>query len=191
MRTHDSGRWFPAGAAARTARSPRDRHRPHPIGDRVHAVAPEPPDVRPGVPAGIDGPEPEWRSPARAFFAPSSRPDGSAAAVEATPQRSHGPAPARRPPGRQSWSDQAMLLNAFVSDEAPNGIIKPSRAEPSRAEPSRAEPSRAEPSRAEPSRAEPSRAEPSRAEPSRAEPLFLPAGACHASAERMPVRRAD
>ena len=73
-----------------------------------------------------------------------------------------------------------MFLNAFVPEEAPNDIIKPSRAEPSRAEPSRAEPSRAEPSRAEPSRAEPSRAEraepsraePSRAEPSRAEPRF-------------------
>ena len=182
MRTHDPGRWLPGGAAARApgghepveraARASRDRHRPHPIGDRVHAVAPEPPAVRPGGPAGIDGPEPARGTPARAFFASPSRPDGSAAAVEATPQRSHGSAPARRPPGRQSWSDQAMLLNAFVPDEAPNDIIKPSRAEPSRAEPSRAEPSRAEPSRAEPSRAEPSRAEPSRAEPepSRAEP---------------------
>ena len=89
-----------------------------------------------------------------------------------------------------------MSLISLVHRDTETGIIKsraePSRAEPSRAEPSRAEPSRAEPSRAEPSRAEPSRAEPSRAEPSRAEPSpsSTSAGACHASAERMPVRPA-
>ena len=76
----------------------------------------------------------------------------------------------RQRPHPLSGSGKAMMLNAFVPEDAAKSIIKPSRAEPSRAEPSRAEPSRAEPSRAEPSRAEPSRAEPSRAEPSRAEP---------------------
>ena len=107
---------------------------------------------------------------------PPSRSDGTGASAAAALRRLrlHGSGATRRPPRRESWSDKAMFLNAFVPEGTANGIIKsraePSRAEPSRAEPSRAEPSRAEPSRAEPSRAEPSRAEPSRAEPSRAEP---------------------
>ena len=181
MRVHDPGRGLRAGAADRArdalaprepvepvARASRDRPRPHPIGDRFRAVALERPAVRPRV-AGARG-----GSPARAFFAPSSCPNGSAASVETTRRRLHGSEPARWPPSRRPWSAKAMFLNALVSDDAAKSIIKrraePSRAEPSRAEPSRAEPSRAEPSRAEPSRAEPSRAEPSRAEPSRAEP---------------------
>ena len=169
MRIHDPGRVLRAGVADRVhdalarrepveheARAPRDRPRPHPMGDRLRAVALEPPAVRHRPAGARAGP------PARAFFAPSSCPNGSAASVEATRQRFHGSEPAWRVPGRNSWSDKAMFLNALDCDEAAKSIIK-SRAEPSRAEPSRAEPSRAEPSRAEPSRAEPSRAEPSRA----------------------------
>ena len=38
-------------------------------------------------PAGIDRPEPEGGAPARAFFAPSSRVNGSAASFEVTAQR--------------------------------------------------------------------------------------------------------
>ena len=238
MRNPDPGRGLRAGAAVRAhdalaprepvepvARAPRDPSRPHPIGDRLRAVAPERPAARPGVAGARAG------TPGPGVFAPSSCPDGSAASLEATRRRLHGSEPERQPPRRQSWSAKTMFLNALGYDAAAKSIIKsraepsraepsraepsraepsraepsraepsraepsraePSRAEPSRAEPSRAEPSRAEPSRAEPSRAEPSRAEPSRAEPSRAEPsaLVTSAGACHASAERRPVRTA-
>ena len=185
MRNPDSGRVLRAGAAGRArdalaarapvepvARAPRDRQCPHPIGFATW--------LSNHRPFGLEWPEPERGSPARAFFAPSSCPNGSAASLEPTGQRLHGSGPARRQPRRQSWSGRAMFLNALECDDAAKSIIK-SRAEPSRAEPSRAEPSRAEPSRAEPSRAEPSRAEPSRA-------LFMSAGARQASAERMPVR---
>ena len=171
MRSHDPGRVLRAGAAGRArdalaarepaepvARAPRDRQPPHPIGFATW--------LSNHRPFGLEWPEPERENPARAFFAPSSRPNGSAASLEPTGQRMHGSGPARRPPRRQSWSGKAMILNALECDDAAKSIIK-SRAEPSRAEPSRAEPSRAEPSRAEPSRAEPSRAEPSSCPPGR------------------------
>ena len=167
MRNPDSGRVLRAGAADRArdalaprapvehvARAPRDRQRHHPIGFATW--------LSNHRSFGLEWPEPERGSPARAFFAPSSCPNGSAASVEATGQRLHGSGPARWPPRRQSWSGKAMFLNALEYDDAAKSIIK-SRAEPSRAEPSRAEPSRA---------------------------LFMSAGARHASAERKPVRLA-
>ena len=153
MRNPDPGRGLRAGAADRAhdalaprepvepvARAPRDPSRPHPIGDRLHAVAPERPAARPGVAGARAG------TPGPGVFAPSSCPDGSAASLEATRRRLHGSEPARQPPRRQSWSAKAMFLNALGYDAAAKSIIK-SRAEPSRAEPSRAEPSRAPSSR--------------------------------------------
>ena len=72
MRNPDPGRVLRAGVADRArdalaarepvepvARAPRDRQRPHPIGDRLDPVALEPPAVRPrvaGARAGVPGP---------------------------------------------------------------------------------------------------------------------------------------
>ena len=97
------------------ARAPRDRQRPHPIGFATW--------LSNHRPFGLEWPEPERGSPARAFFAPSSRPNGFAASVEATGQRMHGSRPARRQPCRQPWSGKAMFLNALVNDDAAKSII--------------------------------------------------------------------
>ena len=78
-------------------------------------------------PAGIDRPEPERGSPARAFFVPSSSVNGSAASLEAMPQRlqvvAKGCAQAT-PPFRNETFAVAMRLGPSGRIASPGALCR-------------------------------------------------------------------
>ena len=131
MRIHDPGRVLRAGVADRAhdafaprepaehvARAPRDRQRPHPIGDRLHPVALQPPAVRlrlAGARAGL--PRAGRSSPPRpAPMASRLRSRRPGSVCMARDRRSGSPAGNHR-------SGKAMFLNALVNDDAARSII--------------------------------------------------------------------